>query len=222
MILYIVATPIGNLEDITLRALRILKEVDFILSEDTRVTKKLLNHFEITGQLISFHEYSEKTKFEKILNLLQEGKKIALVTDAGTPAISDPGAYLVKEIRENLPEVKIIPIPGASALITLLSVAGAEKKEFTFLGFPPHKKGRKTFFEKVAQSDRPIIFYESTHRIIKALESLQEECPDRKVILGKELTKIYEEVILGKPFEILEYFSLYPKKIKGEFVVLVE
>lgn len=222
MILYIVATPIGNLEDITLRALRILKEVDFILSEDTRVTKKLLNHFEISGQLISFHEYSDEAKFEKVLHLLQEGKKIALVTDAGTPAISDPGAYLVKKIRKDLPEIKIVPIPGASALITLLSVAGAEKKEFTFLGFPPHKKGRKTFFEKVAQSDLPIIFYESTHRIIKALESLKEECPDRKIILGKELTKIYEEIIAGKPFEILEYFSLYPEKIRGEFVVLVE
>lgn len=220
--LYIVATPIGNLEDITLRALRILKDSDFILSEDTRVTKKLLNHFEISVPLISFHEYSEESKFQKIFDLLKEGKNITLVTDAGTPAISDPGSYLVKKVREEIPETKIIPIPGPSAFVALLSVSGFDGNEFTFLGFPPHKKGRKTFFERISRSELPVVFYESTHRLKKALESLNEFCPEKNIVLGKELTKIYEEIITGNPAEVLEYFNLNPIKIKGEFVFLVE
>lgn len=220
--LYIVATPIGNLEDITLRALRILKESDFILSEDTRVTKKLLNHFEISVPLISFHEYSEESKFQRIFDLLKEGKDIALVTDAGTPAISDPGSYLIKKVREKIPETKIIPIPGPSAFVALLSVSGFAGSEFTFLGFPPHKKGRKTFFERISRSELPVVFYESTHRLKKALESLNEVCPEKNIVLGKELTKIYEEIIIGNPAEVLEYFNLNPLKTKGEFVLLVE
>lgn len=225
--LYIVSTPIGNLADMTFRAVETLNEVDFILAEDTRVTKKLLNHFEIKTPTISFNEHSDEGKYQKIFDLLDDGKKLALVTDAGTPAISDPGAFLIKRIREeftNGNKIKISPIPGASAAITALSVAGLSQKEFTFLGFPPHKKGRKTFFEKVSQKalEHPVVFYESTHRIIRALESLNENCPDRKILVFKELTKIYEEIIDGTASEILQYFSDNPDKTKGEFVVIVE
>jgi 16S rRNA (cytidine1402-2'-O)-methyltransferase len=222
--LYIVATPIGNLEDITLRAISVLKSVDFILSEDTRVTKKLLNHFEIQTNLISFHEYSDENKYEKISELLAEGKSLALVTDAGTPAISDPGYFLVKKIRQEMPEIKIVAIPGPSALTAAISISGINAREFTFLGFPPHKKGRKTFFEKVARisAENPVIFYESTHRLIKALESLLEIIPEKKVVVAKELTKMFEEIITGKPNEIISYLHKYSEKIKGEFVIIVE
>ena len=220
--LYIVATPIGNMKDITLRALETLREVDLILCEDTRVTKKLLHHFEIDKKTISFHEHSEKGKYDQILKELEEGKTIALVTDAGTPAISDPGSFLVKTVRENLPDVKICAIPGATAMTALLSVSGSQLHEFTFLGFPPHKKGRKTFFEKVAAAETPVLFYESTHRLVKALEAMNENCPEKTVTVGKELTKMFEEVIIGKSAEILEYLELHPEKKKGEFVLLVE
>ncbi len=222
--LYIVATPIGNLKDITLRAIETLREVDFILSEDTRVTKRLLNHFEIQKATISFHEHSEEGKFDEIFAKLREGKKLALVTDAGTPAISDPGAYLVRRVREVLPELKIVTIPGPSALAAAVSLAGLVSKEFTFLAFPPHKKGRKTFFEDVAKiaETRPVVFYESTHRILKALESLVTVCPDRRVIVAKELTKMFEETVLGTPAEIIAFFNTHPDKVRGEFVVVVE
>jgi 16S rRNA (cytidine1402-2'-O)-methyltransferase len=221
--LYVVATPIGNLEDITLRAISTLKSVDFILSEDTRVTQKLLNYFDISTPTISFHEYSDQSKYEKILDLLEKGKDLALVTDAGTPAISDPGYFLVQTVREKLPEVKISPIPGASALTALVSVSGINMKEFTFLGFPPHKKGRKTFFENVvdASQKNPVIFYESKHRIIKALESLEVLIPNQKIVIGREMTKIFEEIISGTVEEVREYFSENPSKLKGEFVIIV-
>jgi 16S rRNA (cytidine1402-2'-O)-methyltransferase len=164
--------------------------------------------------------------------LLKEGKSLALVTDAGTPAISDPGAFLVRRIRDaiaadELPEIKIIPIPGASAVVSALSVAGLSKKEFLFLGFPPHKKGRKTFFEKVAQSvavadKTPVVFYESKHRIVRALESLIENCPNARVVVCRELTKMFEETFTGSAEEILGEIQSDPKKQKGEFVVIVE
>lgn len=221
--LYVVATPIGNLEDITLRAISTLKTVDYILTEDTRVTKKLLNHFEISTPMISFHEYSDVKKYDKIINLLEEGNSLALVTDAGTPAISDPGYFLIQAINEKLPDVKISPIPGPSALIALISVSGINAKEFTFLGFPPHKKGRKTFFEKVIRlsEDCPVVFYESKHRIMKALESLQIMGPDKKIVIGRELTKMFEEIITGSPAEVSKFLSENFEKIKGEFVILI-
>jgi 16S rRNA (cytidine1402-2'-O)-methyltransferase len=220
--IYIVATPIGNLEDITFRALDTLNKVDFILSEDTRVTKKLLNHFEIDTPTISFHEYSEESKYEKVFELLNEGKDLALVTDAGTPAISDPGSFLVSQIREKMPDVKMSPIPGASAITSALSIAGLSKKEFVFLGFPPHKKGRKTFFENISEYEIPVVFYESKHRIIKALESLSEVCPERKILVFREMTKVFEETITGTASSILETLNSSPEKIKGEFVVIVD
>lgn len=222
--LYIVATPIGNLKDITLRAIETLREVDFILSEDTRVTKRLLNHLEIQKATISFHEHSEEGKFDEIFEKLREGKKLALVTDAGTPAISDPGAYLVRRVREVLPEVNIVTIPGPSALAAAVSLAGLVSKEFTFLAFPPHKKGRKTFFEDVAKivETRPVVFYESTHRLMKALESLLLTCATRRIVVAKELTKMFEETVVGTPAEVMAYFNAYPDKVRGEFVIVVE
>jgi len=222
-ILYIVATPIGNLEDITLRALRILKEVDLILAEDTRVTKKLLDKYNIETPLQRFDAKVEAKNPGKVLSSLREEKDIALVTDAGTPSISDPGGLIVKKVREELPETEIIPIPGVSSLTTALSVAGLKDTEFTFLGFLPHKKGRETLFKEMAESKRTVVFFESPHRILKALESLKQFITDnRNIIVLRELTKIYEEVVSGTAEELLEYFEKNPKKIKGEFVVIVD
>jgi len=220
--LYVVATPIGNLEDITLRALRILKEVDLILAEDTRVTKKLLDKYEIRTPLERFDAKVEAKNSQKILDFLTEGKDLALVSDAGTPGISDPGGPIVKEVREKLPEVEIISIPGASALTSAISVAGIKETDFLFLGFLPHKKGRETLFKEIAESKRTVVFYESPHRILKALSALEENLSnDRRVVVTKELTKIHEEVVSGSPKEVLEYFQSNPDKAKGEFVVIV-
>lgn len=220
--LYVVATPIGNLQDITFRAIQTLKEVDFILCEDTRTTQKLLSHFEIKNKTISFHKFSEGNKYQKIFDLLNEGKNLALVSDAGTPAISDPGAFLVKEIRENVPETEIITIPGASALTSAVSVAGLESDKFVFLGFPPHKKGRKTFFEELAEYKIPVVFYESKHRIIKSLEGLNEILPDREILVAKELTKMNEKSFSGTAAEIIKKLNSDQNLLKGEFVIIVK
>lgn len=220
--LYVVATPIGNLSDITLRALEILRSVDFIACEDTRVTKKLLGRHDIDKPLLSFHHHSPEKKFSEIADMLKKGKSIALVSDAGTPGISDPGGrlieYLAKELGNN---VKISPIPGPAAFAAALSVSGFPAEEFTFLGFPPHKKGRLSFFKKATQIKNTAVFYESPHRILKALESLKNECPLRSLAVCRELTKIYEEIIRGAPEEILSYYQAHPEKVKGEFVVVL-
>jgi 16S rRNA (cytidine1402-2'-O)-methyltransferase len=220
--LYVVATPIGNLQDITFRAIQTLKEVDFILCEDTRTTQKLLSHFEIKNKTASFHKFSEENKYQKIFDLLSEGKNLALVSDAGTPAISDPGAFLVKEIREKLPETEVVTIPGASALSATISIAGLESDKFVFLGFPPHKKGRKTFFEEIVKYEIPVIFYESKHRILKALENLNEILPDREIFVAKELTKINEKSFSGNSAEIIETLKTDANLLKGEFVIIVK
>jgi len=229
--LYIVGTPIGNLEDITQRALRVLSGVDFILAEDTRVIRKLLNHFDISTPTISFHEHSKEKAYLKVLDLLEEGKELALVTDAGMPAISDPGSKLVARVVHDLPEIKIESVPGPSSVTTALSISGISATKFFFAGFAPNKKGRQTFFKEIPvvlsnlKSKRKdlvaFIFFESPHRVIKALQSLEEFCPQENVVIAKEITKIHEEVISGKPSEILEFFSKHPDKIKGEFVVIV-
>jgi len=219
--LYIVATPIGNLEDITLRAIRILKEVDLVLCEDTRVTKKLLRQYEIDTATMSYHAHSKITKEEKIIAFLEEGKSVALVSDAGTPAISDPGAMLVQHIRNELPDVKIESVPGPSALTAAFSIAGIPVSDFTFYGFLPHKKGRQTLFQEIAESKRAAIFYESPHRIEKALTSLQEFCPNKTVTLVRELTKIYEDVLQGSAESIMETLKEFPEKLRGEMVVIV-
>ncbi len=217
--LFVIATPIGNLGDITFRALETLKSVDLIACEDTRVTKKLLDHYGIKKPLLSYHQHSQLGKIDAIKSKLEEGLNIALVTDAGTPGVSDPGNQLIEELLKE--DVKIIPIPGPSALATLISVSGIDLQKFIFLGFPPHKKGRETFFKGTIDSQYPVIYYESPYRFIKNLELLKKlECK-KKIIIGRELTKIFEEILRGDIDEILLYFKENPSKIKGEFVVIV-
>lgn len=220
--LYIVSTPIGNLEDITMRALRILAEVDLVLCEDTRVTRKLLEHYNIKTKTQSYHAHSKLAKLNSIIDGLRSGKNIALVSDAGTPIISDPGILLVQEVRKQLPETVIVPVPGASALLSVLVSAGIDAHEFVYLGFLPHKKGRETIFKEIAISGRTVVFYESVHRIEKTLESLvQHMGQDRKVCVGRELTKLYEEIVSGNPEKVQKYFLDNPDKLRGEFVVVV-
>ncbi len=222
---YIVATPIGNLQDITLRALETLKSVDFIVCEDTRVTAKLLNHYQIKKPLLSYHQRSKQNKVEQIISKLREGKNLALVTDAGTPGISDPGNELVAVVRKQIPTVKIIPIPGPSAFTALASVAGVNLQKFVFLGFPPNKKGRKNFFEEVRtnllENNYPVFYYESPYRFIKNLELLQKTVPGAKMIIGRELSKKFEEIREGEVSEILNHYQENKDKIRGEFTVLV-
>lgn len=220
-ILYVVATPIGNLEDITLRALRVLKEVDVIFAEDTRVTKKLLAHFGIGTPVARTHTRDEKRAAAEIIFALENGKNVALVSDAGTPGISDPGALLVQKIREVLPDAKTESVPGASALTAALSVAGVPVSDFVFLGFLPHKKGRETLFKEIAESTRAVIFYESPHRILKTLVSLEKYAPQKFATVCRELTKIHEEVKNGTAAELLAYFNNNPEKVRGEFVVII-
>jgi 16S rRNA (cytidine1402-2'-O)-methyltransferase len=221
--LYIVATPIGNLEDMTLRALRILKEVDVILCEDTRVTKKLLNHYEITTPTLSYHAHSKLSQVDKIFDLFRDGKDLALVSDAGTPTISDPGVLLVQQIREEFGDlVQILPIPGPSALTAALSISGISSAQFTFFGFLPHKKGRETIFKQLAEAKSASVFYESPHRILKTLDALRGHVVgNRKITIAREVTKLYEDVITGNAEEVYDYFFNNPEKVRGEFVVIV-
>lgn len=219
--LYIIATPIGNLEDITLRAIRTLKECDLVLCEDTRETRKLLNHYEIKTMTQSYHAQSKLSKIDSIIAMLADGRNIALVSDAGTPAISDPGSLLIKRVREELADMQILSIPGPSALTAAFSVSGIVGGEFTFLGFLPHKKGRETLFKEIAESERPYAFYESPHRLEKTLESLEKFSPTKQVMVAKEITKIFEQYIFGTPKEVSEFFSKNSDKLKGEFVVIV-
>ena len=195
---YVVATPIGNMGDITLRAIETLKNVDLILCEDTRETKKILDKYSISRPTMSYHAQSKLAKVDKIFELLEEGKNLALVSDAGTPTISDPGAMLVSKIKKRFDlievGVEVIPIPGPSAVIAALSASGLPTHKFTFLGFLPHKKGRETLFKEIAQSERTMVFYESPHRILKTLESLIKFCPTKKVCLARELAKKYEKI----------------------------
>jgi len=225
-ILYIVATPIGNLEDITLRALRILKEVDVILAEDTRKTGILLKHYDIVNNILSYHQYSDERKKIEILNKIISGKNVALVTDAGTPGVSDPGNELVSYIAENLPDIKIVPIPGASAISSALSVSGMNVNSFVFLGFLPKKRRTKIFkwlkegVSSGSGSGIPFVFFESPYRIIKTLEVLEKEFgEDTKVFIGRELTKIYETLYRGTLKEVKEL--LLRDKVRGELVVIV-
>lgn len=221
--LYIVATPIGNLEDITLRALRVLKEVDTILCEDTRTTRVLLNKYDIHTKTMSYNAHATDNKESNIIQLLKDGKNFALVSDAGTPCISDPGVMLVANIRKEFGnDAKVVPIPGPSALISALSASGISSAEFVFLGFLPHKKGRETLFKEIANSERVMVFYESTHRILKTLSSLDTYSPKCKVMIAREITKQFEEFIKGTPSELLLYLNENKVKQKGEFVVIVE
>lgn len=224
MTLFVVATPIGNLEDITVRALRVLREADYILCEDTRVTRKLLQKYDIHTPTISYHAQSSGAKTERILHLLEEGKNLALVSDSGTPTISDPGVLLVREIRERFGgSVSVVPIPGPSALVAALSASGLPASEFLFLGFLPHKKGRETLFREIAESRRTVVFYESPHRVLQTLERLAPKMDVvRRVVVARELTKIHEEIISGTGEEMAAYFKAHGDKIRGEFVIVIE
>ncbi|MBI2439333.1 MAG: 16S rRNA (cytidine(1402)-2'-O)-methyltransferase [Candidatus Moranbacteria bacterium] len=217
--LFIVATPIGNLADMTLRALETLKTVDAVLCEDTRVTAKLLAHYEIKKPTISCHEHTDEKKLHDIVARLEMGERLAFVSDAGTPGLSDPGNKLVS--LAVAAGVNVVPIPGVSALTALVSVAGIDTREFLFLGFPPHKKGRETFFKKVAASEIPVIYYESVHRVVKNLELLATLASEKKVVIGRELTKMFEEIRRGSIADILAYYGENDGKIKGEFVIIV-
>ncbi len=218
-ILSIVATPIGNLEDITLRALRTLKECDVVYAEDTRVVAKLLARYEIKKPLQRLDAVTETKKADDVVSRLEAGEHVVFVSDAGTPGISDPGSRLVAAVREQLPEAKIEAIPGASALTAALSIAGIDSAEFTFIGFLPHKKGRQTALKKMAESEIPVVLYESPHRILKLLEELGAIDTSR-VVVARELTKIHEEVVSGTPSEILAHFAKNPDRVRGEFVVI--
>lgn len=218
-VLSVVATPIGNLEDITLRAIRVLKEADYILCEDTRVTGKLMKKYSINTVLKLYDAHTSEQKHLDVLEDIKGGKKVALVSDAGTPGVSDPGVLLVGRARAE--GARIEAIPGPSAVTAAFSISGITGNQFAFLGYAPQKKGRQTFFENIADYDIPVIFFESTHRIMKCLTSLKDLSIDGKVLVARELTKIYEEVVSGTPEEVFEHFENDPVKQKGEFVVIV-
>lgn len=221
--LYIIPTPIGNLEDMTLRAIRILKEVDLVLCENTSVTQRLFKEYDITTSTSIFYAQTGIKNIEKSLALLEEGKSIALVSDAGTPTISDPGVLLVDRVRNELPDVSVVSLPGSSALITALASSGVSSSNFTFYGFMPHKKGRETLFKTISESEMTSVFYESVHRIEKTLESLVKILDEtRRVVIARELTKMHEEVVRGNVKEVKEYFEKNKDHIRGEFVVIIE
>ena len=219
--LYIVATPIGNLKDLSQRAIETLKEVDFILAEDTRQTLKLLNFYSLKKPLISYFQHSKLSKVRYIFDLLKQGRNLALVSDAGTPGINDPGGKLIAEVVERFGgSVKIIPIPGPNAAIAALSISGFNADRFLFLGYPPHKKGRKKFFTEISKSRYPIVFYESVHRILKTLKELAEieSLNNREVVVCRELTKKFETIYRGKIEEVQLQIE---KETLGEFVIIV-
>jgi 16S rRNA (cytidine1402-2'-O)-methyltransferase len=217
--LSIVATPIGNMEDITLRALRTLKECDVIYAEDTRVISKLLAKYEIKKPLQRLDAVTESKKASEVVDRLTAGEHVVLVSDAGTPGISDPGARLVSLLRAN--DGIVEAIPGPSALTAALSIAGLDGDQFTFLGFLPHKKGRQTALKKIAESEIPTVLYESPHRILKLLTELEKVAPEARVVIARELTKMHEEVVRGTPTELLAHFAARPATVRGEFVVII-
>jgi 16S rRNA (cytidine1402-2'-O)-methyltransferase len=247
--LYIVATPIGNLEDISMRALRILGEVDFILCEDTRVTQKLLSHYKIKTPTISYHQHSDIKKIDYILDLLAQKKDLALVSDAGTPGISDPGGKLVQAVTERFgDEMKIESVPGPSAITAALSISGIPTDKFIFMGFLPHKKGRQTMLNAVIDSEYPVVIYESKHRMIKLLEELEnlnraiakenieidesnanlykknkkeKRRPVTSVVICRELSKMHETVYRGEIKSLIEKIKNSADDQRGEFVVIV-
>lgn len=219
---YIVATPIGNREDMTERAKRILSEVDIIACEDTRVTKRLLEGYGIYTSLMSYHAQSPEQKEQYICDLLGKGKNIALVSDAGTPTISDPGTRLVARVYASVPDATVVVVPGASAGVALLSGSGISTHPHIFYGFLPHKKGRTTLIREILDQPYTSVVYESPHRIMKLLESLIEQgAGDRLMVVGRELTKMFEQIVRGTTTEVLAYFTNNPDKIKGEFVVAI-
>ena len=215
--IYLVATPIGNLEDMTFRAIKTLKEVDLIAAEDTRHTLQLLNHFEISKSMVSYHRHNEDAKTKELIEEVLNGKNIAIVTDAGTPGISDPGEEIVKSAIEN--EIEIIPIPGACALINGLIISGISTKEFSFYGFLPlNKKNRKEVFSKIEKENKTVILYEAPHKLQKTLEDILNTIGDVQTCIVREITKIHEEKLYGKISELIEKC----KEPKGEYVIILD
>jgi 16S rRNA (cytidine1402-2'-O)-methyltransferase len=218
MTLYIISTPIGNLEDVTLRALRLLKEVDLILAEDTRQTGKLLNRYEIKNSIDSYNDHNKERKTKHVIKLLQEKKEIAIVSDSGTPGISDPGFYLIRECVKN--DLKVVPVPGANAVTSALVSSGLATDKFKFMGFLPKKiVAKEHIFNEVKEQNITTIFYESPHRIIKTLKTMKEIIPDREICVAREMTKKFEELIRGNSSSVYE--RLKDKKIKGEITIVI-
>ena len=215
--LFVVATPIGNLQDISFRAVETLKKVNCIFAEDTRTSKKLINHYDIDTKLYSYHDHSSEKEIARLLDILKDHKDVALISDAGTPTISDPGYSLIRQcINEG---IEVIPIPGASALTAAISASGLPSDAFTFIGFLPTKKGRKKKISSLENLDMTIVLFESPHRLIKTLNQLKEALGERPIVVARELTKLYEEIIRGNFSSAIEFFEA--KKIKGEIVIMI-
>ena len=220
--LYVVGTPIGNLEDITFRAVKTLKEVDHIFCEDTRITRRILQRYDINTPMSSYTSWSGIGKIRRAIRMIDEGKSIALVSDAGTPSISDPGVKMVGAVRDEFGGNAIRSIPGPSAVIAALSSSGAPSSSFVFLGFLPKKKGRNTIFQYMKDEKRTIVFYESPHRLLKTLNNIKENISKNKeIIVAREMTKIYESYINGSIDNVIEHFETYPQQVKGEIVIII-
>jgi len=217
--LFVIATPIGNLDDITFRAVETLKGLDLLLCEDTRVTGRLLQRYELKVPMESYREDSHGQKLPKVLAALRDGKSVGIVTDAGTPSIADPGFRLVRDVLAAEPDVRIEPIPGASAVAAALSASGMSADQFTFMGFPPHKKGRNGFFEEAMSQPRTVVLYESTHRIDKALEAIAALDPMRQIVVCREISKMFETTYRGTAAEVTA--KLDATSSKGEFVIVI-
>lgn len=218
--LFVIATPIGNLDDVSPRALRVMSEVDLLLCEDTRVTRKLLSRHGIGVPVESYREQVHFRKIDHVADLLLEGKDIGIVSDAGTPAISDPGSRLVRDILVREPDIEVIAVPGPCAAVAALSVSGFHADRFVFLGFPPHKKGRARFFQDAMGYSDTVVLYESTHRIMKALEAIRDIDPERKLCVARELTKMHETLYRGNAGEVIA--ALEATSTKGEFVIIIQ
>lgn len=217
--LYIVGTPIGNLEDLTFRAKRILGEVDVVACEDTRVTKKLLDHYAITTLTTSIHHHSTATDLDRVLDRVEQGKNVAVVTDAGMPGVSDPGGKLIARAVER--GLKVESVPGPSALTTAVSLSGVPTDQFLFLGFLPHKKGRETLFKRIADTEETVVLYESPHRLMKTLDSLMRLSLNKQIIVCRELTKIHESIVRGSAEEVLKHFTNHADQVRGEIVIVI-
>lgn len=217
--LYVVGTPIGHLGDMTYRGVEVLQSVTVVACEDTRVTKILLKHYRITTPTTSFHQHTDQSKLNELVTSLQQGNDVALVTDAGTPGIADPGGKLVAAaVGQNIP---VVTIPGPSAVAAALSISGFPADRFVFLGFLPHKKGRQTLFARIAATEETVVLYESPHRLMKTLESLEATIFDRPIAVGRELTKIHETVVRGTSADVLKHFSEHPDEVRGEVVIII-
>ena len=217
--LFVVGTPIGNLEDLTFRAKRILSSVSIIACEDTRVTKKLLEHYAITTPTTSIHHHTPAAKLDDLLRRIEQGNDVAVVTDAGMPGVSDPGGKLVSRAWER--GLKVESVPGPSALTTAASLSGVPTDQFLFLGFLPHKKGRETLFRRIADTEETVVLYESPHRLLKTLDSLLRLSLNKEIVVCRELTKIYESVVRGSAEHVFKHFTEHPDEVRGEVVIII-